>query len=155
MKNIFIFSAFLFALTACTQKVWEKTSDGVVIRTSGKLENGAKSIAIKVISDQIIHVVASPTNQFSTEKSLCVVDQVAGQANFEVAESGDSIVLSTAKVIAKISKVSGDVAFYDESNRRLLQERPNGKSFSPISVEGTSGYSFSDVFKSTEDEAFY
>lgn len=155
MKKILIFSALLFVFAACTQKVWEKTSEGVVIYPKSKSDNGAQAVALKVVNDHIIHVQASPTKQFSGNKSLCIVDQVSRPTSFEVTETGDSIVLSTAKVIAKVSSVSGEVAFYDENNLKILKERQNGKSFSPVTVEGTTGYSFSNVFESPDNEAFY
>ena len=145
----------LFIFAACTQKVWEKTSEGVVIYPKNKLESGAQAIALKVINDHIIRVQASPTKLFPENKSLCVVDKASVPTAFDVTESGDSIILSTAKIRAKVSSTSGEVAFYDENNRKILKERQNGKSFSPVTVEGTAGYSFSNVFESPDDEAFY
>ena len=155
MNKILIFSALLFVFAACTQKVWEKTSEGVVIYPKNKPDHGAQAIALKVINDRIIRIQASPTKQFSENKSLCVVDKASEPTTFEVTEIGDSIVLSTAKIVAKVSTATGEVTFYDENNRKILKERRNGKSFSPVSVEGTAGFSFSNVFESPDDEAFY
>jgi alpha-D-xyloside xylohydrolase len=155
MRKLTLFFAMVLLLGACSQKVWEKTSSGVLLYPKSKSEKGAKAIKLEVVNDQIIRVVASPGEQFSTAKSLCVVDQTTTPVNFEVTEQNDSIILSTSKVKAKASLTSGAVVFYDENNKVILQERNNGKSFSPITVEGTSGYSFSQVFESPDDEAFY
>ena len=147
MQKILIISLFVLFLAACSQKAWEKTSNGVLIHPKSKTENGAQVINLQVLSDRIIRVVASPTEQFSTAKSLCVVDNAAVPTTFEVVEQNDSLILSAAKVKAKISLVSGAVVFNDENNRLILQERANnGKSFSPITVEGTNGYGLSQVF---------
>lgn len=156
MKKILFLSATVMFLAACTQKVWEKTSDGVLIHPKSKIENGARTISLKVINDQIIRVVASPTDLITETKSLCVVENAAQPVSFEVVEQNDSVILSTAKTKAKVSMATGAVVFYDEHNRKILQERATeGKSFAPVTVENTTGYSFSQVFESPDDEAFY
>jgi alpha-D-xyloside xylohydrolase len=148
-------SILVLFFTACSEKVWEKTSRGILIHPTSKTERGAKTVSLEVIGDQIIRVVAAPVNKLSNAKSLCVIDSAAQKVSFEVAETNDSVMVSTSKIKAKVSKVSGDVKFYDQNNQLILQERQGGKSFAPISVEGTNGYSFSQVFESPADEAFY
>ena len=155
MQKFLIALFLIFSLAASSQKVWEKTSSGVLIHPKSISQNGAKTINLQVISDRIIRVIATPGNQVSTAKSLCVVDNAAVPTTFNVVEQNDSLILSTAKLKAKVSETSGAVVFYDENNHKILQERKNGQSFKPITVEGTSGYSFSQVFESPDDEAFY
>lgn len=155
MKKVLFLSVVVMLLGACSQKAWEKTSAGVLVYPSSKVENIAKTIQLEVINDQIIRVVASPSNQLSKDTSLIVVKDAAQPVSFEVTELNDSIVVSTAKLTAKVSMVTGDVKFYDQNNQLILQERQQGRSFSPISVEGTNGFSFTQVFESPDDEAFY
>lgn len=155
MKKLIYLLIAILAFSACTSQVWQKTSDGIILHPKAKTENGPKTVELKVVSDKIIRVVASPTNELVPTNSLCIIPQAAEPTPFQVAEQNDSLVLSTSKVTAKVSMISGEVAFYDENGKRILKERANGKSFSPIEVEGTKGYSFSDVFDSPDDEAFY
>ena len=155
MKKILFLSMAVLFLASCSQKAWEKTSMGVLIHPTSKFEKGAQTIALEVINEQIIRVVASPTDEFSKAKSLCVVENAARPVKFDVVEKNDSIILSTSKVKAKVSLVTGEVKFYDQNNQVILSERKDGKSFSPITVEGTTGYSFSQIFESPDDEAFY
>jgi len=155
MKKILFLSMAVLFLASCSQKAWEKTSMGVLIHPTSKFEKGAQTIALEVINEQIIRVVASPTDEFSKAKSLCVVENAAKPVKFDVVERNDSIILSTSKVKAKVSLVTGEVKFYDQNNQVILSERKDGKSFSPITVEGTTGYSFSQIFESPDDEAFY
>jgi len=153
MKNLIFPLVALMFLFSCAGKQWEKTESGVLIYPKS---SSAKAIRIDVVNEQIIHVVASPDGKFSATKSLCVVDQTGSKATFEVTEQTDSLVLSTAKIKTKVSLQSGAVKFYDSNNKLILQERASGgKSFSPVTVEGTSGYSFSQIFESPDDEAFY
>jgi len=156
MKNLFYLSIAFVIFSSCGQKDWEKTSKGVVIRPKSKTENSARTISLEVVNDEIIHVLASPTDQFSSAKSLCVVDQPANPIPFEVSQQNDSLILSTTKIKATVSLSSGVVVFYDENGRKLLQEREiGGKTFASVTVEDTKGYSFSQVFESPDDEAFY
>lgn len=155
MNKLLIVSFAALFLSACSQKVWEKTSRGVLIHPTAQPANGAKTIALEVVNDQIIRVVASPAGELTESKSLAVVDSLGKQVSFEVVEQNDSIILSTSRLKAKVSMATGDVKFYDENNRLILQERETGKSFTPISVEGTDGYTFTQVFESPDDEAFY
>ncbi|MGE5448797.1 MAG: TIM-barrel domain-containing protein, partial [Bacteroidales bacterium] len=155
MNKIYFLSVLVLFFAACSQKVWEKTSRGVLIHPTSHTESGAKTVSLEVLGEQIIRVVASPGGELSNAKSLCVIDSAAQKVSFEVAEADDSVVVSTSKVKAKVSKVSGDVKFYDENNKLILAERKDGKSFAPISVEGTNGFTFTQVFESPADEAFY
>jgi len=156
MKKYFYLFVSVQLLFSCSQEVWKKTPNGVVIYPKSKIENGAKVINLQVFGDHIIRVVASPTDKVSNAQSLCVVSPVSQTPFFEAIEQNDSLILSTTKVKAKVSLSSGAISFYDENNRRILQERTlNGKSFTPVNVEGTTGYSFSQVFESPDDEAFY
>jgi hypothetical protein len=46
--------------------------------------------------------------------------------------------------------------FKDKDDRVILAEKPGGgRTFSPIEVEGTKGYSVRQLFESPDDEAFY
>lgn len=156
MKQVIYFLSAIVFLSSCSQQVWEKTAKGVLVHPRMKTENGAKAICLEVVNDQTIHVTASPNGQFSTAKSLCVVDQSAQTVPFDVLEQNDSLFLSVARVKAAVSLESGVVVFYDENGRKLLQERAAGsKAFTPITVEGTQGYSFSQIFESPDNEAFY
>ena len=155
MKSVSFLSISLLLLMSCTQVVWEKTPEGVLIHPKKKTEKGAQSIAIEVVNERIIRVVASPTELITRTKSLCAISPETQPVSFEVTEQNDSVVLSTTQVKVKVSVVSGEIKFYDENNRLILQERKGGKSFSPLTVEGTHGYSFSQVFESPDDEAFY
>ena len=63
----------LVALTlSCAKPTFEKLADGVVVHLQSK-EGQAKQVKLRVVSDDIIQVIASPVDSFSTRKSLMVV----------------------------------------------------------------------------------
>jgi alpha-D-xyloside xylohydrolase len=156
MKNLLLFPAAVILFTMCTQTIWEKTDDGVIIKLRSTSPDIPKQMKLEIVNDEIIHVIASPVKGFSVEKSLCVIDRISPVPAFNVRQERDSLVVSTDKVRAKISLVTGQVIFCDDNDKVILSEREGGgKSFAPITVEGTPGYAIGQVFDSPSDEAFY
>jgi alpha-D-xyloside xylohydrolase len=157
MRKLLLFiPATVILFTMCSQTIWKKTDNGVIIRFRSGSADTPKQMKLQIVNDEIIHVLASPVKSFSEEKSLCVVDRNFPIPSFTVRQKKDTLVVSTARITAKVSIVTGQVIFCDENNKVILSEKTGGgKSFSPISVEGTSGYTMGQVFDSPSDEAFY
>lgn len=60
---------------------------------------------------------------------------------FEVSEDARFVILSTGALDAKVNKESGEVAFLDKNGLAILRENEGGgKTFTPIEVEETKGY---------------
>jgi alpha-D-xyloside xylohydrolase len=133
-----------------------KTSRGILLHPKLITENGTKSIRLEIAGDGIIHVVASPNVDFSREKSLCVIEPDTGLPDYNIVELDDTLVLSTSKIKARISKNTGVVAFFDMNDKVILREQTvDGRNFMPIMIDSTKGFILSQVFDSPEDEAFY
>ena len=156
MKHSLLFPAAIILLTMCSQTTWQKYENGVTIKLKSKDASIPHQMKLEVVNDNIIHVIASPVYMFSDEKSLCVVDQHRVKPSFDVRQSVDSLVVSTSKIKAKVSLSTGQVLFTDKNNAVILMEPAGGgKSFKPLTVEGTPGYSLGQLFESPADEAFY
>lgn len=155
MKKLLIFFSAVVLFSTCSRSVWNLTDDGVIIRL-GSLGLGMPSVMkLEVINEKIIRVVATPGKEFSRDKSLCVVEQTNAVPPFDVRQSIDTLILSTSALKVKVNLTTGQVIFTDTAGRMILQERKGGRSFSPVTVEGTDGYSFRQVFESPADEGFY
>lgn len=153
-----IFSSLLVligtvALTlSCAKPSFEKLSDGVVVRLQAK-EGQAKQVKLRVVNDDIIQVIASPLDSFSSRKSLMVVPDLKTSSTWNVEEIAGEVTITTARLKAKVSTVTGEVSFMDLQGNVLLQERTGGgKAFGTAEVPG---YTIQQVFESTDDEAFY
>jgi len=147
-----LFSFFLHQ----PDKNWEKTDKGVVVHLKGSPGKSAKLLKVEVINNNIIHVVATPSDRFSETKSLCVIDQPDDKPVFITAANDEDLVLSAKAVKAEISLLTGQITFSDSNNNVLLAEKTGqGKSFSPVTVEGTKGYRMRQIFESPDNEAFY
>lgn len=156
MKNILPLIIAVFMICSCNHRTWVKTEKGVVVHLGDKTGTGPRFLMLEPMSDRIIHVVASPGTQPSSDKSLCVVASPESGIKYNVSDSGDTLILKTSALEADISLSTGQVIFRNESGKTLLAEPAGGgKSFSPINVEGTSGYTMRQIFESPDNEAFY
>ncbi len=155
MKKIFLLAVMFLFLASCARQKWQKTDTGVIINTSGQQGQGAGRIMVDVVNERIFHVQAVPGRDFPDTKSLCVVKS-SGSAGFVATEKKGSLILSTSEISAEISLETGRIIFRDKKNNVLLAEPDaGGKTFSPVEVEGISGWSMKQVFISPADEAFY
>ena len=155
MKNISycLLAGLIFG--SCSGKVYEQTDNGVIVKVQQKGGQDTRLVRFQVMGDKLIHVSATPESKFTDSKSLVVVPQEK-QTPFTVSQQGDTITVSTKEVKAFVLSSTGEVWFTDENGKMILQEnKGGGKTFTPIEVEGTKGYSIRQVFESPDDEAFY
>ena len=151
--NLFIFIASL-ALTACTGAV-RQSENGVTVKVQNPVENGPALVRLEVAGEKLIRVSATPEKKFADPQSLIIIP-AQEQTPFTVAQNGDTVTVATASVRANVLASTGEVWFTDADGKALLREETGGgKTFEPIEVEGTHGYTFRQVFESPEDEAFY
>ena len=155
MKSISYCLLVGLALSSCSANIYERTDDGVIVKVQQKKGQDTRLVRLQVMGDKLIHVSATSENKLANPKSLIVVPSVK-QTPFEVLQSGDTIVVSTKELKAFALSSTGEVWFTDENGKLILQEnKGGGKTFTPIEVEGTKGYSIRQVFESPDDEAFY
>ena len=142
----------LMVLNACTVR---QDKDGVTVKVQNPAENGPALVRLEVMGEKLIHVSATPEKKFVDTESLVVLPSEK-KVPFEVVRNGETVTVSTAAVNANVSTVTGEVWFTDpEGNVILAEQQGGGKSFEPIEVEGTHGYTFRQIFDSPADEAFY
>ena len=123
--------------------------DGVIVRTAqGK-------VRLKVINDKIIRVSTTPSTDFPKDTSLVVLPTKT-IPKFTLTEDNGNVCIATSEIKAIVTDHTGEVTFFDKSGKKLLQENQNGRTFTPITVEGVDGYSVQQTFKSLyDDEGIY
>ena len=130
--------------------------DGVIITTAQKDKSAPRLVRLQVMDEGIIRVSATPESDFPGRNSLILVEQKEGAVPFDLTETDEGVELTTGKVKAEVSLETGRVIFRELDGNPILSEIPGGgKTFSPIEVEGHTGYSFRQVFDSPGDEAFF
>ena len=152
---LFILLLFLGGTGYC-RGTYEKHPDGIMIKLSQTAPTDAGVMKIQVCTDSVLHVTASPGEALPEKVSLIVVDSDRKPVAYSVKEDGDTVVLSTAKVTAKVSLKTGEIAFYDKAGKLILQEKTGGgKVFTPAVVMNEKTHHIQQVFQSPDDEAFY
>jgi alpha-D-xyloside xylohydrolase len=130
---------------------YERIESGLVVTPA---EGPARKVRLLVMSDRIVRVTAVPTENLAAPESLMVIARPASDVPFEVAQEGDRVTLSTARVNAEISLRSGIVRFLNSAGETILAEHNRG-AFSPATVEGRSFYTIRQEFNRNTDEGFY
>lgn len=139
-------------IISCSGPSYEKLDSGVLVHLKG---DQAKQVKLEVISDKIIHVVASPTDTFSKEQSLVVLPR-SSKPEWKILEDKDKVILSTKSLQASVSLTTGEVNFADSTGKQILAERQGGgKYFEKTKVENYDFFKIRQVFESPDDEAFY
>jgi alpha-D-xyloside xylohydrolase len=155
MKNFYFVFMAGFILLSCSQKNWTSTPEGVTVFPEKTMAKGAKAVRIVPVSDEIISVTASAGKTFSKDQSLVVL-QGKTPVKFDLKETGEALILTTAALQVEVKKASGEVKFSDKSGELLLKEKAvSGKRFDPIEADGVKGYSIHQVFDSPGEEALY
>jgi len=154
--NKFILSLFILILAvSCSQKNWEQSADGIIIYPQKNISNSAKAIRITPVGNEIIKVSASATNTFDNTESLIVLPDTSSVL-YSVDDQGNKLIISTSETKVEVSTITGEVQFFDKNGNLILKEKENeGKTLTPVEVDGVKAYSTRQIFESSEDEALY
>ncbi len=156
MKNIcpLLIAGFLLTATiGCAP--YEEYPRGIVVKTLPNTSNENRLVRLEVVSNNIIHVTATPERRLQDPGTLMIVPQ-DDNVRFSVMQTGDSVILSTDLLKAGVKMTTGEVWFSDLYGQVYLQEQHGGgKSYTPIKQGVTKGYTIRQVFESPDDEAFY
>lgn len=171
MRHTTLWILAFLPLFSCTRQGMEKTEDGIIVSLKQEQPTDVRKVRLQVINDKIVHVSATPEKAFSKEESLIIVPQISNDPTgndtesnhkerkrpaFSVEETDSNYILKTAELRVSVHRRTGEVAFADAQGNPILRENEGGgKTFTPITVEGTKGYTTRQVFESPDDEAFY
>jgi alpha-D-xyloside xylohydrolase len=156
MKTVlFLLICFLYTYPNAFAQQYKKTAEGIVVSFPANAKSVAKKVSVSVVSDKIFHVVTSDLDVSNKSKSLIVI-HTGKPPIFTVSTVDDLIVLKTAALQARISRINGHVSFTDYSGKAILNESiENGQQLQPIMVDGQHLYQLQQSFDSPDDEAFY
>ncbi len=168
MKKISLMVAWavvLLATVGCGGGVVERFDRGILLHLDNQGDETApRLVRLSVEADNIIRVTATREKKFADPQSLIIVDRTV-TTPFRVEEQGDTVILSTESIQARVLLSTGEICFLDANGRTLLQEQSGGgKLFHPYEVtrlkadgkeENYSGWSTQALFESPQEEAFF
>jgi len=155
IKSI-IFTLFL-CIVLCPKHIeaYELTKLGIVVPITHYTKGGPVLVRIQVKGEELIHVSATPESQFNDLQSLIILNQ-SRTIPAQVYQTKDTVIVSTSKIKVYVLASTGEVWFTDQQGKTILREKNGGgKTFQPITIDGTHGYTVRQVFKSPDDEAFF
>ena len=100
-----------------------KLKDGILIKIGNENKKGAKVLKVQVVTDNMLHITASPVDSFTIEKSLMVMEIDRPSVKWNVKEKNGVITLSTSLLNAAITEATGEISFTDKNGKLLLQEK--------------------------------
>lgn len=141
--NIFTTSLMTLGVLAC---VCACGSSEITVKTE------AGQTRLQAISPEIIRVTKVPAGaRFSRKESLCAVP-VKNAPVFRVTKTQDCVIAELDGITAEVSRTTGEVVFRNASG---ILTREKMTSFSPVEVDGDSGYTVRQTFESPADESFF
>ncbi|MEJ6979365.1 TIM-barrel domain-containing protein [Pedobacter sp. P351] len=156
LKNLIVFTGAFFTLISTGSLLaqtgsFKKLDNGILIALPDNAE--CSSLKLEVISDKIIHVVASATDARVSPLSLMISNANPKSVKWSVEQKSEQLYLRTGSIIVQVSLVSGALDFRDATGKPVLLN--GSKTITPVSYNGESSYFIKQVFQISPNEAFY
>ena len=154
MKNKFLLAFFFLSISSTIlfgQSI-QKETDGIVVYAPESV-NGIKKLKLKVWSNNIIQVIASPTNDFSNRKSLIITEKPLPTVNWNLSEIENHIVLTTDSIMVKLDKNTLKINFLDYQGHIIISE--NDREAQPARVASEDCYHIKQSFQYLPGETLY
>lgn len=108
-------------------------------------------VKLQVIDDDIVRVMVSPVDTFSSRQSLSVTG-APKDVQFSTSESDTDYILSTSCLTVQVNKSTGKVVFKDTEGNVILSERDNGTSIVADNVCGENTWNVRQQWEGKDDE---
>ena len=125
-----IAASFSAIMTSCSSKEGFGKDRQVTLSIPSEDEGDVKTMRLTVISDNIIHVEASPEDQIPQKrKSLMIVGE-KGNATSTITQNDSVVTINTTKLTVEVCKKTGLLQFTDKTTGEvILQEADGSKKF--------------------------
>ena len=143
----------LISLTGATahaaNAVPEHLNDGVLIHIGGQY------LKLEVCADNIVRVAVSPDASFFSRISLAAGDRHDAKTHWSLNSEDGAAVLTTDALKVRVDLHSGVVSFFDSNDRPILAEKSNGRTMTPVIVQGENTYHVRQEWAANDDEALF
>ena len=108
---------------------------------------------LKVWDDNIIQVISSPANEFSSRTSLMITGKTKSSTNWNVSEIGNQVILSTNSMTVNVDKNTLKIIFVNKQGKQILAEET--KEAQPAKVLSENCYHVKQSFQYSRGEMIY
>lgn len=127
----------------------EKVADGVIVPLSDGL------LKLEVVSDDVVRVAFAKDRAFFDKKSVAAGVRKASATKWDLATTARDATLSTAKLKARVDLATGSVTFLDAAGKTILAEQKNGRTMTPVDVQGEKTFNVRQQWEPISDESLY
>ncbi|SEL42388.1 TIM-barrel domain-containing protein [Parapedobacter koreensis] len=131
---------------------------GISLAYQGMATAVDQELALDVITDRIIHVVARPLGStVRPSASLVIVDSLHRTVGpWQLEETAEHVLLKTTALTAQVTKATGVVTFLDKQGQPLLAERQrDATTFAEAAYDGDAFYRVRQHFTVSDGEGLY
>jgi alpha-D-xyloside xylohydrolase len=129
-------------------QTYQQTRQGV------KAEIGSQSIEIQFYSPEILRVIKTPKGQHFVKESLSVIKKPEA-VSFRLLKKQDQLSLSSTSVSVSLNLKNGVISYETLAGKTILNESPDGASFTAIDDAGSKSLSVYQAFQLENDEPIY
>ena len=130
----------------------QKQTDGITVTLSHDV-NGIQKLRLKIWDQNIIQVIATPTDHFSQRSSLIMTETPPPTPHWRLEETEDQIIVSTPSISARVDRKSLQVTFSDSLGKIALAE--GEKTAQTATVAGEDCYNIKQSFRYSPGEVLY
>jgi alpha-D-xyloside xylohydrolase len=147
---MFVSLVLLSALRIPAETIGEpaRVPDGVIVPV------GSNLLKLQVCADDIIRVACAPNRAFFERQSLAIPESHYSK-NWNAEVGASEVTLSTSKLIAKVSRATGAVSFFDAHGNPVLVEKAGSRALQPVIVQGDQTFHVRQEWQSESIEALY
>ncbi len=152
-NKVLIVAVMLIFLNLANCYSYEIHESSILVRPKNYQLTGIKNLLIKVCSNDIIQIVALPTDSILAPTSLIADDTKLQQADFKIKEDPAEIILTTSNLRVIINTDNGEIIIKNNDDEILLQE--GARQIIPAIVINEKVNNIKQSFKWADDEALY
>jgi alpha-D-xyloside xylohydrolase len=126
-----------------------KDADGITFT----LDKGL--MKVKICKDDLIEVKHTSLASLAEKNSLVVNNPWKTAIKFDVAETGNEIVITTSRLKIKVNRATNAITYADLNDEVILAEDKTNKKMTAATIAGINTYNCETSFSSPLDEALF
>lgn len=115
---------------------------------------GDKFLKVEAVTPTVVRVTCAKDRSFFSRPSLVVLPQ-RERPKCSVKRTADEAILTTGKLKVDVDLKTGAVAFFDADGKTLLSERINGRTITPVIVQGERTAHVQQEWEPNAEEALF
>jgi len=152
-KRGFILLIMLILISLTIGQTYEEINNGIMIEPKNSEISGVQYVNVQFWDEDVIEIVASPTDSGCRPTSLIVPKKPLKEVKFQIRKNKNLIYLMTRKLKVEINRFSGRITVKDLKGEIVFRE--GSRLIIPVEIEGEKTFSIKQFFEWVDNEALY